>query len=322
MKRATSRTLRAALGLGSVALLVWLVDPAQTLAVLRESDPVYIVASLVLMAIVLVLRAHRWWTISRDIGLPMPFMLLLELTAVSNFFNLFLPGSVGGDAYRAYRVAQVSDRRLRSLAGVVIERLTGLVALMAVCVVAMVWSYKLLPFHPGLMIGFCFLVVAGLVTGFWAAARARRLYGRFKGWIPDMVARRVPPEKWEVILEVVEDVVRRKRVFATGLMTGLVLQVVVIATYYTTSLALQTDIPLRYFYVFFPLIELASMIPITVNGLGLKEGLVVMSLRYAAVTPAASMGLAILNRLLAAVIALVGGAIWLVRRGRMKATAA
>lgn len=321
MTRAASRTLRAAFGLGSVALLVWLVDPAQTLAVLRQSDPAYIAASLVLMAVVLLLRAHRWWIISRDIGLPMPFMLLVELTAVSNFFNLFLPGSVGGDAYRAYRVAQVSDRRLRSLAGVVLERLTGLVALMAVCVAAVAWTYDQLPFHPGLLIGFCFLVVAGLVFGFWAAARARRLYNRFHGWIPAMVSKRVPPEKWNVILEVVEDVVRRKRVFATGLMTGLILQIAVIATYYTTSLALPTEIPPRYFYVFFPLIELASMIPITVNGLGLKEGLVVMSLRYAAVTPAASMGLAILNRLLAAVIALVGGAIWLVRRGRMQTPA-
>lgn len=318
MKWLTSRTARAVAGLAALTLLLLLLDPAETWHVLSHCRPDYVALSLGLMGLVMVIRAHRWWMVSRGIGLPLPFLALLEITFVSNYFNLFLPGSLGGDAYRAYTAARLSDRKLRSVAGVVIERVTGLIALMAVGVVAAVLSRAALPFERELLLGICVAIVLAIAAGYWALCRARPLYRRFQHLLPGFVSSRLPPERWEIILTVAEDVAQRRSTFLASTATGVVLQLVVLTTYYTTSLALGSAVPIHFFFVFFPVIELAGMVPITVNGLGIKEGLVVLFLKLANVPASFSLGLAILNRLLAVAYGLVGGLIWLARRRQLQ----
>ena len=58
----------------------------------------------------------------------------------------------------------------------------------------------------------------------------------------------------------------------------------------------------------------ASQVQVTINGLGVREGLMVWFLKRAAVEPSFSMGLSIVNRLLALAMGALGGLIWLVRR--------
>ena len=77
---------------------------------------------------------------------------------------------------------------------------------------------------------------------------------------------------------------------------------------------LHGDVEPAVFYGIFPVIELASLIPITINGWGLREGLMVWFLNQAGVLPSFSMGLAVVNRLLALAMGALGGAIWLARR--------
>lgn len=319
MKWLTSRTARAVFGFAGFALLLLLLDPAETWRVLTQCRGDYVALSLGLMGLVMVIRAHRWWMITRGIGLPMPYLALLEITIVSTYFNLFLPGSLGGDAYRAYTAARLSDRKIRSVAGVAIERLTGLVALLLVGVVATLLTHDIVPLERDILLSGCALIVLALAVGYWAMCRARFLYERFSHRLPAFVARRVSPERWEIILKTTEDVASRRSTFAAATATGVVLQIVVLSTYYTTSLALGGVVPIHYFFVFFPIIELAGMVPVTVNGMGIKEGLVVLFLNLAAVPPSFSMGLAILNRLLALVFGLAGGLVWLLRRRQLGA---
>jgi uncharacterized protein (TIRG00374 family) len=318
----TSRAARTAAGLGGFAAVLVLVDPAETWQILVRSRGAYVALSLALMGVVTVIRAQRWWMISRGIGLRVRFVSLLEITIVSSFFNLFLPGSVGGDAYRAYSAARLSDRRLRAVAGVAIERLTGVAALALVAVTATALTHYLLPVERGILLAACAAIVVALGAALRALGAARSLYMRFGHLLPRFVARRITPDRLEIILTVIEDVVRRRKMFAASIATGVVLQLVVLTTYYTTSLALGNVVPAHFFFVFFPIIELAGMIPLTVNGMGIKEGLVVLFLKLADVAPSFAMGLAILNRLLAVFVALVGGLIWCVRRRRRPELAA
>jgi uncharacterized protein (TIRG00374 family) len=316
MKGFNRRTARNLVGIAGFLSLFLLLDPAETWRVLKGCRMDYVVLSLALMGVVMVIRAQRWWMISRGIGMALPFGSLLEITLVSNFFNLFFPGSLGGDAYRAFTAARLSDRKLRSAAGVVIERMTGLVALILVAVAATILSGPLLGAERGILLGSCAAILLGMGLGCWMLFRARALYDRFGGRLPAFVSRRLTPERWDILLSVTEDIASRPRVFIASTLTGIVLQLVVLSTYYTTSLALGDVVPIHFFFVFFPIIELAGMIPITVNGMGIKEGLVVVFLNLASVTPSFSMGLAILNRLLAFVLALFGGLLWLRYRSR------
>lgn len=74
--------------------------------------------------------------------------------------------------------------------------------------------------------------------------------------------------------------------------------------------------PALYFFTFLPLIEIASLLPVTINGIGLKEGLLVYSLRFTRTPDSVSLGMGILFRIAAMVLALLGGGLLLMRRAR------
>ena len=77
---------------------------------------------------------------------------------------------------------------------------------------------------------------------------------------------------------------------------------------------MQKEIPFVFFLMFFPLIEVVTMVPISINGMGVRELLLVYFLKYANVEGAFAMSFAILVRLILVILALVGGAMLIVKR--------
>jgi hypothetical protein len=61
----------------------------------------------------------------------------MEVYTISYWFSTFLPGSLGGDLYKVYDIARATDKKIRPVLAVVIERLTGVLALLAVTVIAL-----------------------------------------------------------------------------------------------------------------------------------------------------------------------------------------
>ena len=95
---------------------------------------------------------------------------------------------------------------------------------------------------------------------------------------------------------------------------SLILQMLVLGVYYVVAHSLDSRISLWQVLVFFPLIDLTAMIPITVNGLGLKEALLIYFMKQNGIAPSFSMSLAILCRLLETFFALLGGLVFSLKK--------
>lgn len=311
-QRGRGTWVRLLLGLAAFAALCAFAHPAEIGRLLLAGSPAWIGAAFGLLLLVMVIRAWRWWWLLRDFGLPVSYGVLLEMVLTSNYFNLFFPGGLGGDAYRAYGLFRHSAQALRPVATVIIERFTGIFALFLTgTTAAWLMRHRLpVPWEP--------LVAAGLglmgaaAGGLLLLLHADKLGGRIR--LPAAIAKRVPPEKQAAVFAVLGDLRSRPWAFARAAGIGVILQLAVLTTYYAMSLALHGAVEPAVFYGIFPVIELASLIPITINGWGLREGLMVWFLKQAEVLPSFSMGLAVLNRLLALAMGALGGAIWLARR--------
>jgi uncharacterized protein (TIRG00374 family) len=311
--------VRLALGLVAFGLLFVLFKPGEILAGLKQADLFYVWVSFALLFLVTVIRTHRWKKVLDDIGLSARFGQLLEMSLISNYFNTLLPGSMGGDVYRVYDLARVSSKKLRPLATVIIERLTGILSLISVCIVAIVLYREMLPYPSWALLLFSGGILAVSLGGLIGIGWVERIYERLKGFLPARFAAKLPEEKIRAVFGVIRDLRGNRIVFLRSYLNGFVLQIVVLLTYWTASLALGRDIPLVLFFVFFPLIEFVSLVPLTVNGIGVKEGLLVYFMKYAGVPPSYSMSLSILYRLLTIVLALVGGAVLVLRKRRQPA---
>jgi uncharacterized protein (TIRG00374 family) len=128
------------------------------------------------------------------------------------------------------------------------------------------------------------------------------------------VRRVLPEERARIIGAVFEEMRQKPVLFVEAFALGLCIQLLVLAAYYVLALAVTDDVPGIYFFTLFPLIEIMSLVPITVNGIGIKEGLLVFSLQYADVGPAFAMGLGILFRIVAILLALIGGLLLMIRK--------
>lgn len=71
----------------------------------------------------------RWHLLVRAVGLPFKRYDAVRLGLVGYYFNTFLPGSLGGDIFKAYSIAREQNRRTVAVATVVIDRVIGLWAL-------------------------------------------------------------------------------------------------------------------------------------------------------------------------------------------------
>ncbi|QDU18310.1 lysylphosphatidylglycerol synthase transmembrane domain-containing protein [Urbifossiella limnaea] len=100
---------------------------------LLGKTPDYAVAATVMALCVAVLAIQylRWFILVRALDLPFTVGGAVRLGLVGTYYNLFLPGSVGGDLVKAYFIARGQPgRRAAAVATVVLDRLIGLFGLL------------------------------------------------------------------------------------------------------------------------------------------------------------------------------------------------
>jgi len=313
MNKKLSFVLRALFGCAMFLLLFLVLHPREIIAALTHAHLGFFFAGFALCLLGLAARAFRWMLIMRHMGLHVPYWRVLEIYTISYWFNTFMPGSMGGDLYKMYDVSRASAKKIRPAVTVLAERITGVLALVVVAVVALALFHDKVPVPPWFLALILKGAAVAMVLVLIAMLRFKACWS-FALRVCPFLHRLLPVERAQVIGEVFEEMRRKPVLFVEAFALGLCIQVLVLATYYVLALAITKDIPGIYFFTLFPLIEITSLVPITVNGIGIKEGLLVFSLRYAEVGPAFAMGLGILFRIVAILLAVIGGALLVLRK--------
>jgi glycosyltransferase 2 family protein len=313
MSKKMSFLLRALFGCATFLLLFLVLHPRKIIAALAHAHLGFFCAGFALCLVGLAGRALRWMLIMRHMGLHVPYWRVLEVYTISYWFNTFMPGSMGGDLYKMYDVSRASAKKIRPAVTVLVERITGILTLLVVAVVALALFHDKVPVPPWLL---ALILKGGAVVSVMVLIgmlRFEACWSLASRFLP-FARRLLPPERARIIGAVFEEMRQKPVLFVEAFALGLCIQVLVLATYYVLALAITDTVPGIYFFTLFPLIEITSLVPITVNGIGIKEGLLVFSLRYAEVGPAFAMGLGILFRIVAILLAVIGGVLLVIRK--------
>lgn len=157
--------------------LLWFVfsniDTREIIAIIRESNPWWLAVGTLLFVVSKLISAYRLNLYFRSAGLTLPAQYNLKLYLLGMFYNLFLPGGIGGDAYKVVLLNRFSDTRLRFLIqATLLDRVTGLVALFIITLILILF----LPLPAGIP-----WVAAMGIPMVWLAAREiiRRFFPRF-----------------------------------------------------------------------------------------------------------------------------------------------
>jgi uncharacterized membrane protein YbhN (UPF0104 family) len=288
------------IGLGYV---LWQVPLAQVIQVLADMSWPLFLSAVAINAASMALRAFRWLIILRSLDAIVGFWRLLELYYVGNFFNAFLPSGFGGDAVRILEASK--DAPPDVAAGtVIVDRLTGLLMLLALALLA-------LPFRPAdfpdqLALAILVFSVGGLVAGF--ILLDGRLIRRFGGWLPGVLSP-VGDGPVAKVLAAVQGC--GWKTIGIALAISAVFNLMLVAWWNVTGLALGFDIPYAYYLLVVPIMSVALLVP-SIGGLGVREYLAPLLFAGAGLDSAEAVALSLLVFVVMRVVSLLGGPVYIV----------
>jgi uncharacterized membrane protein YbhN (UPF0104 family) len=293
VKRAGWFALKLVVTGGLLAYLFSTIDLASVARIVVSASWGWVAAGFLLYLALQGLCAWRWLWLARVLNLDGTWTAFLRYYYVGMFFNLFLPTGVGGDVYRCYYLARSAADWRRAIVSVLADRGVGFGTM---CVIAVVATLAFGEVHLPPWLGWALAtsVVAALV-----------LLGA--GW-----ASRGPLRSIRDAAPLVFEFFRRPGIllFVAGL--SFLLQSLVIVVNIFNARALHLDVPVVFYFIFIPLIAVATMIPISLNGLGVREGAFVFFLAQVGVAEAQALALALLWLAVLVGSSLIGGAVWLV----------
>ncbi|QIM22122.1 UPF0104 family protein [Phycicoccus sp. HDW14] len=176
---ALARTLRPALAVGVLVLVVSRVGTGPFREALTHSTVSAVVVALVVESAVTACCARRWTVVARALDLPLEPRTALAACFRSQLLDVTLPGGVLGDVDRAWRHGEALGARGPAARAVLWERSIGFAALVAVSAAVVLVVPGAL---PGSVRGWTAVsVVALLVIGTLTAVLLRRRTGRGAG---------------------------------------------------------------------------------------------------------------------------------------------
>jgi uncharacterized protein (TIRG00374 family) len=287
----------------------------------------WLVFSLVTFAVSLVLGNVQWAMLLSLQGIHIPFRKTLSFYFVGAFFNNFLPANIGGDVVRIYDVYKDSTKADQAIAATVTDRLVGMMTLAVLAMPAGLYAavkYADLGLDRSFGMASLAIVVAfvAILTVAFLVLFSRRLARMLRSIIRPFLIRGLH-DRFKRIYESFYLYGSKGRALAGVLAVSLVVQALRTVVHYQVARAMGLPIPAIYFFLFVPVIAIFIALPISIGGLGVREGLGIYLFRKAvpAVTSEQAFMMGLLAYLVGVVVSLAGGVIYLTRgpaRGRIE----
>lgn len=193
---------------------------------------------------------------------------LFSLYMIGAFFSSFLPGVVGGDAVKAYYLNRDARKISLTLASIFLDRYIGFAALMTLGIIAFPFSlpsFGSSPYAWALPAIFTAFVIGSLL--FFRLQVGRRF---------TMVA-----EFYQYFREVRS----RKEVIPQAFLISVLVQLMNFLMVISLAVAMHAEIPVVVLFVFMPIVITLTSLPISISGIGVREGSFVLLLGLIGVRP-------------------------------------
>lgn len=304
--------LRLALGLGGLAV-VFIISRANIPEIgraLKGADWGWLALSFSLHAFGLFFSAYRWQILAEAQEDRIPLGYLVKSYLIGKFFNTFLPTSFGGDIVRIWDGSKYSTSIVKSSAIVVVERMTGVLVLFLFALAASLGRLDMAESIPVVWIALI-LGLAGLIVlaVFFLPATGRALRRGPAGGFLRKVC-----DKTCLFRETILAYRKCPRPFFRAMFYAILLQLTVVIYFILIGKALHLPIPVLDYFIFIPLVLLLQMLPVTVNGLAVREGAYVAIFAYYGLSPSLAISYSFVDLAYSLLIGAAGAVIYLARK--------
>lgn len=310
MKKTITTIIKALISILLLAYLFTKIDVKEVWHLFRNVQLPYLFAALFLYLAGQVICAWRWKIIAMVMEFRNSFREFITYYFAGMFFSLFLPTLVGGDIGRCYLIAKGNKKTLHAIVSVLADRGTGL----AVLIFMAGLSVSLFKFGniPQQLIWLILIANAVLIIGL--------LIPFFAGGLLGMLGKTG---------ELAMGFWKKPSVLLKSIFVSIIFQALVIIIHIFIGLAIGINIPWKFYFFLIPLVATVSMLPLSISGIGLREGAFVYFFSYASVTKTEALTFAFGWFVIVLISSLIGGLVLLanskgfswsqMRKGKMQA---
>jgi glycosyltransferase 2 family protein len=227
----------------------------------------FAVAAFVGLAIQFPISGLKWHAALRVCNVDLSFTRLTRFYCISHFVGQFLPSSIGGDAYRVFRVLPLVEPHSRAVTSIIIDRIVGLGALLFLGAVGSVFLMD----HFRLPQGYL------SALGFGSIAAVVGVVALYLGWF-GVLRRKL--QHLKMVTAIQGDLMQLLRAgwrWLPLLLVSFVFQITAVGIVYLLFLGAGSSIGFAEVALIAAITGLAGILPLAINGIGVTEGTITLA---------------------------------------------
>jgi len=283
-----------------IGVIVWMLGGIREVgAQILRIDPLYIVPIVALVMIDRGLMAYKWCLLLRGRGIRLPFLRAMMVYCASAIWGLFLPTTVGADVMRAYSTTRTGIDPKEVVASIIIERFLGFLSALVLAVLSLcllthlgylgdrvIFAWLL---GGGMLLGAAFLFVVSVSEKAFLLVHDKVLHG--------LKHRRIA-QKLREFHETYRAFAANRRNLVTFFGLTFAEQLLPILDTWLVARGMGIEVGVLYFAAALPLALLISRLPISIDGIGVFEGMFIVLMSLAGLSAAQAVAIAVVSRIL------------------------
>ncbi|HUN05290.1 MAG TPA: lysylphosphatidylglycerol synthase transmembrane domain-containing protein [Aggregatilineales bacterium] len=288
-----------------LTLLILIIDRDALIATFLSVDiPLYTLGFVLFIGTILTWTL-RWHLLMRAAGEVISYGKSLVTLTISMFFSMFLPTVVGTDLGRVYELGRDSSyRKSKLISSVLLDRLMGLMTISLMALIGLVVGSQFAG-NQGVnltVIGTLVVLFGGWVLVF--NKRAEKIIFGILDQLP--FVKRFSPQLHKVYT-VLDELYRQPRLLAQAGSVSIVNSLCTILATLLAARSIGVEISPLYFFIFMPIIWIIMTIPISVSGLGVREGAFIFFFSQVGVTNSDAIAISLLYYSYNVIVGIIGG---------------
>lgn len=272
MKPSIKFFIQLIVSLGLIVALLKIVNPGKVVVLLGSINIWFFILLLLLITFDRIFMAYKWHLLMKAMNIKTSIYDAIRVYYIGTFASFFLPTTVGADLVRVYKLHSEKQEGTKVFSSVIIERLLGLIASALVAVLGILFLIYILKLDIWLFFWSAVLLLILFIIIFIFSFYTHFVFGRrVKQWMKEFPLF----EKLKKVYKIYTEYKNKKPLLLFFIILSCLEQLVAVIGDWLASYALGLSIPFIYFLAVVPIVQLFNRIPVSFNGIGVNEALLV-----------------------------------------------
>jgi uncharacterized protein (TIRG00374 family) len=285
-------------------------DLGRTFGQFRQMNVLWMSAALGMYALMLLVSAWRWRLLLKVQTVDVSLATLTKSFLVATFFNNFLPSNIGGDVVRVADTAPFAGSKTLATTVVLLDRILGLIALLAVAAVASALAAAVgVRLQATAYVWLALLAIAAALVVFLrfpeAASRMLRTIGEGRA--------AALQTRLHNLVAAIERFACQPRRLGQAFVGAVAVQGLLVLFYVCAARSLSVPLPLLAASIIVPVSLAVQMAPVSINGFGVREAVFAFFFTKLGFDVSSALTLSLGSAGLIMLFSLSGGGVFLLR---------